>query len=327
MGERHNDHWSSPDVNFRDLDLNLLLALDALLSEGSVTKAAAKMMRSQPALSGSLKRLRRQFDDELLVRVGNDIELSPLARQLAERLPLVMADVERVFATRSRFDATNSQRRFVVAAADYSVAVIGGHLLDVLGDEAPDTRVSFAQLGVPLTETVDRLQAYDGLILPMGFLVDVPHVDLFEDRWVILADSDNPAIDGPLTIDVLAELSWIGTFHQAGTPASVPPMRQLELRGVEPRIVATADGFAMIPHLVRNSERVAFIQQGLALRMGLDRRFALLECPFEAVVLRQALYWHPLTTNDPGHEWFRAALERAGAAYMAEQARWSSAES
>ncbi len=72
-------HLTSEDVNFLDLDLNLLVALDALLGEQSVTRAAEVLQRSQPALSASLKRLRHQFQDDLLVRVGNHYELTPLA--------------------------------------------------------------------------------------------------------------------------------------------------------------------------------------------------------------------------------------------------------
>ncbi len=93
-------HLANADVNFLDLDLNLLIALDALLGEQSVTGAAEVLQRSQPAVSASLKRLRYEFQDDLLVRVGNHYELTPLARQLRQRVAMVMADVERLFATR-----------------------------------------------------------------------------------------------------------------------------------------------------------------------------------------------------------------------------------
>ncbi len=106
------DQVDTPPVNLASLDLNLLVALDALLQERSVTRAAARMGLSQPALSASLARLRRHFGDELLTRVGKEYRL---AAQLRELSRVALSGVERVFTAQAEFDPTSSAREFSLA--------------------------------------------------------------------------------------------------------------------------------------------------------------------------------------------------------------------
>src|SRR5919199_5248961 len=115
-------------VNLANLDLNLLLSLDALLEQRSVTRAAQQLGLSQPALSASLARLRRHFGDELLARVGNEYRLTPLAAQLKPRVRLALEGVERAFTAQPEFDPAESTREFAVVMSDYACAVIGNAL-------------------------------------------------------------------------------------------------------------------------------------------------------------------------------------------------------
>lgn len=305
------EHWSSQDVNFLNLDLNLLISLDALLSTRSVTKAAEQLGRSQPALSASLKRLRHQFDDDLLVRVGNQFELSPLAEQLRDRLAIVLSDIERVFATRARFDPSQAQREFVLATSDYALLILGPILADLVAAEAPDILLRC----VPITDQVvekpsEHLRVLDGMFLPIGFVSNVPHLGVYRDRWVILADAENPLADTPLTTEALADLDWVMPFHRRGF--GIPPMRQLELRGVELRVAVAIDGFVSLPAMISGTNRVAFMQERLAYQLAGSSQFRVIECPFEVVPLEEALWWHPTLTTDPGHIWFRDLVRRAG---------------
>lgn len=108
-----------------NLDLNLLVALDALLRERNVTRAAEQMGLSQPAVSAALSRLRRHFGDELLSRVGNRYELTPFATQLVVRTPPALAGVKRVFDTSPDFDPSAVEREFTLKGSDYAAAVLG----------------------------------------------------------------------------------------------------------------------------------------------------------------------------------------------------------
>lgn len=301
----------SAQVNLLDLDLNLLVALDALLTERSVTRAAEVLHRSQPALSASLKRLRRQFGDDLLVRVGNNHELTPLAVQLKSRVAMVLADVERVFATRARFDAQASDREFVVLTADYGQMMLGRAIAAEMAVEAPHVRLRYRPLSdAAIAEADDALRAVDGFILPHGFVHDVPHLDAYTDRWMILADAENPRVGDRLAFADLQSLDWVLAFHRQGS--HVPPVRQMQLLGIDLRVAVAIEGFIALPGYVAGTERVTIIQERLAREIAPAPAFRLIECPFEAVPLTEALWWHPAVEHDPGHAWFRGVVRRAG---------------
>lgn len=301
----------SAQVNLLDLDLNLLVALDALLTERSVTRAAEVVHRSQPALSASLKRLRRQFGDDLLVRVGNEHELTPLAVQLKPRVAMVLADVERVFATRARFDAASSDREFVVLTADYGQMMLGRYIAAELAREAPLVRLRCWPLNdTVIAEADDTLRAVDGFILPHGFVHDMPFLDAYTDRWVILVDAANEAIGEHVTLADLTKVDWVLAFHRQGS--HVPPVRQLQLLGVDLRVAVAVEGFLALPSLVAGTGRATIIQERLAREIAPAQQFRMIECPFDAVPLTEALWWHPAVEHDPGHAWFRDIAHRAG---------------
>jgi DNA-binding transcriptional LysR family regulator len=319
--ERH----MNTGVNFLDIDLNLLIALDALLTSQSVTIAAEALHRSQPALSASLKRLRYRFGDELLLRVGNRYELTPLAVQLRPRVATLLADVERLFATRSVFDEAESSREFAVFTADYGQQLLGRAIADELALAAPNARLRF----LPLTDEVifdarDALRSVDGLIMPAGFVDGLPHVSAFADRWVLIVARDNDQVGDTVTLAELAELHWVTSFHRNGS--QVPAVRQLQLIGVDPKVDVALEGFDSIPSFLRGTNRIAVIQERLAARIASPADFRLLECPFEVVPLVETLWWHPSLERDPGHSWFRSIVEAAGRRIDAEPV-WRTATS
>jgi DNA-binding transcriptional LysR family regulator len=303
-------HLASEDVNFLDLDLNLLIALDALLAERSVTGAAELLHRSQPALSASLKRLRRQFGDDLLVRVGNRHELTPIAEQLKTQVATVLADVERLFATRARFDPARSARRFVVGTADYGQAMIGPRLAQAIAEESSTISVHCQGFS---NETLDNpantLRAMDGMIVPRGFFDGYPVIDMYSDRWVLLVDANNSRVGDSVTLEELGKLDWVLPYHRPQR-SGVPAVRQLQLLGVEVEVVVGVDGFLSLPLFVAGTDRISMIQKALADRVAHPPEFRTIECPFDAVPLNESFWWHPTLEHDPGHIWFRSVVER-----------------
>ena len=182
-------------MNLANLDLNLLVSLDALLEQRSVTRAAQQLGLSQPALSASLARLRRHFGDELLSRVGNAYRLTPLAGQLKPRVRLALDGVERVFSAQPDFDPAESTREFSVLVSDYGCAVLGDTLAQLLGEEAPSARLRLAH-NTPgaVDQAQQTLLSTDLLVLPHGFVTDLPHADLHRDRWVLVVSADNAGV-------------------------------------------------------------------------------------------------------------------------------------
>ncbi|MFC5907545.1 LysR family transcriptional regulator [Streptacidiphilus monticola] len=298
-------------MNLATLDLNLVVALRALLEERNVTRAGRRVGLSQPAMSAALARLRRHFDDELLTRSGNSYELTPLGAALLDRTVVACELLERVFASQAEFDPAHDEREFTLFASDYAIAVFGVELARLCHEEAPGVRLTFRPTPATVTEDpAAALSGVDGLLMPHGVISDLPAVELYQDRWTVVAAAENPEIGAELTLDQLGTLPWV--VYQRTYDA--PVARQLSMLGIEPRVEVSVGSFQLLPALVVGTRRIAVVQGLLAERLGDSAGVRVLECPFEAVPVREALWWHPVHTHDAGHIWLRETAARVGAA-------------
>jgi DNA-binding transcriptional LysR family regulator len=304
------DRADTGAVNLASLDLNLLVSLDALLQERSVTRAAARMGLSQPALSASLGRLRRHFGDELLSRAGNEYRLTPLAVQLRELARLALSGVERVFTAQTEFDPASSTREFSLLISDYGVAVLGDTIAALLAAEAPGARLRFIANTPGFVDRAEQvLLSTDLLVLPHGFVSDLSHRDLYRDEWVCLVSSDNAEVDGELTVEHLRTLPWVVTFH--GPTAATPAARQMRMRGIELNVQVVTESFLTVPGLVAGSGRIALLQRRLAELLPLNLGVRALPPPVEVGQLVEAMWWHPAFDDDPEHAYLRDVVIRA----------------
>ncbi|GAA3019167.1 LysR family transcriptional regulator [Streptosporangium longisporum] len=298
-------------MRLESLDLNLLAALHALLEERNVTRAGVRIGLSQPATSAALSRLRRHFGDELLLRVGNGFELTPLAASLVDATALAVNVVDRVFSARPDFDPAVSDREFTLVSSDYALTVLGKELMRTLGREAPAVRLRFLQINVQRVDDIDTtLRSVDGLLMPHGFISNHPAVDVYTDRWVIVADRDHPDLRDGVTMDHLRELPWAVTFR--GPTAIASAARQLTMLGVEPRIEIVVENFQSLPFLVPGTRRICLLQERLALSMSGLEDFQILPCPYEAVPVIEAFWYHAVHQADAGHRWLRTLLVDVG---------------
>jgi DNA-binding transcriptional LysR family regulator len=299
-------------VNLARLDLNLLVALDALLEQRSVTRAAEQMGLSQPALSAQLARLRRHFDDDLLTRVGNQYRLTPLAVQLRQRVRVAVSGVERVFAAQPDFIPLSSTREFSLLVSDYWIAVLGAPVAALLAAEAPDARLRLAAHTPAMVERAAQvLTGVDLLLIPHGFLFDLPHQDVYRDEWVCIVSADNEAVGDALTVEQLETMPWVVSYH--GPTASTLAARQMRMLGIEPRVQVVTETFLTVPALVAGTGRVALLQRRLADRVPGELGVRALPCPFEVAPLIEAMWWHPMYNDDPEHLYLRDLLSRAAA--------------
>ncbi|RBY90305.1 LysR family transcriptional regulator [Blastococcus sp. TBT05-19] len=297
-------------MNLASLDLNLLVSLDALLQQRSVTRAAAQMGLSQPALSASLARLRRHFGDELLSRVGNEYRLTPLAVQLKELVRIALSGVERVFTAQPEFDPASSTREFTLLVSDYVVVILGDTIAELLSEEAPHTRLRLTPHSPALVERADQtLLGADLLFMPHGFVTDVSHRDLYRDEWVVVLASDNPIADEGLTIEDLETLPWVATYH--GQTASTMAARQMRMLGIEPKVTVINENFLTVPTLIAGSDRIALLQRRLVDQLPLNAGIRSVAPPFEVAPLIEAMWWHPAFDDDPEHRYLRDLVLRA----------------
>jgi DNA-binding transcriptional LysR family regulator len=290
-------------------DLNLVLALRALLEERNVTRAGERVGLSQPAMSAALARLRRHFGDDLLHRAGGQYELTPLGRALLDRAATACDLLERVFTSQAHFDPAREEHEFTLLTSDYAVAVFGAELARAVHAQAPGVRLRFRQVPPDITENAAALlTTSDGLFMPHGVISGFPAVDLFTDRWVILVAADNPEVGDRLTLADLARLPW-AAYQRASDALAA---RQLAMIGVEPQVEVYADSFQLLPFLVAGTRRVALIQESLARLLEGVADVRVLRPPYDAVPLQEAMWWHPVHTHDAAHVWLRETAARVG---------------
>ncbi|MFF3965619.1 LysR family transcriptional regulator [Streptomyces griseorubiginosus] len=291
------------------LDLNLLLSLNALLQERSVTRAALRLGLSQPTLSGNLARLRRHYNDDLLTRVGNSYELTPLAERLTEHTTQALALADRIFQTGPEFDPARAEHQFTLVGTDAHLALFGRALTALMREAAPGVRVHFQHLTSQIVRRApEYLRTVDGILLPQGVLATVPAIDLYEDRWVCVVAADSAA--SPLTPAELAARPWVMPYNSPWF--TLPPLHWLRARGMEPRVELTSETFLSVPHLVAGTDRVGVVPERAARLFPADAGTVLVDLPFGAGPLVESLWWHPMHEREPAHMWLREMVSEAG---------------
>lgn len=291
------------------VDYNLLKPLLALLEERSVTRAAARMHISQPVMSHHLARLRTHYHDVLLVRRGNQHSLTPLAERLLADLPHVLAENDQLFRLQSRFDPVTSTRTFTIAGVDYTVARVAPALSVAAAREAPNIRFEFPPVDARLVNGLpDSMRTIDAVILPHGYLVDQPHIDLPLERWVCLVDAASGVSENP-TADELLTRPWVQNL--AAREGMNPARRQLQFRGIDIAVAAVTPHFFVIPSLVVGTDRVAVVPEGLGrMAVTMHPRLRVVIPPFELAPVHDAFWWLSAREHDAEHVWLRSLLNR-----------------
>jgi DNA-binding transcriptional LysR family regulator len=295
--------------NVPSIDLNLLVALAALLEERNLTRAGEKTNMSQPAMSGALARLRRHFDDELLVRNGREYQLTPLAEQLLPDVRDALRQVERTLDARPEFDPATSTRTFSLAMSDYVVTVLVDPLLRRAHEVAPGVGLTISPIPPDLHENDRGLLQHDLIIGPFGFQFPGESKELFRDRFVYITDPANPRLTrGELILDDIAELPLaVATFGQPPGFLSAAD-RILEALDVRRHVQVTTVGWLPLPFVVAGSDLVAIVPERLARRVAATAGVTVCEMPAGAAELIEAAWWHPTRSGDPALRWLRSIV-------------------
>jgi len=293
------------------LDLNLLVSLDALLTERSVTRAAERLHLSQPALSASLSRLRTHFNDPILARRGNTYELTPFAIRLTDHTTTALEAARRVFESQATWAPTESTREFAIYGSDYGFVTIGRIVSDLAAQRAPGVRFRFMLHNPTIVEdAATRLRSVDGMVIPHGHVTDLPFLDLWHDQWIAIVSEHNDTVADELTMEAMSELPWVMTYQSRSAYTSAA--RQVQQLGVEPRIEVVVESFLAVAHFVAGSRRIGLVQAALAPAVLAVGGVRIVRFPFEPTPLTNALWWHPVHTQDPEHAWMRGLFEEAG---------------
>ena len=302
-----NDRRESA-MNLQRFDLNLLVALDALLTEKNVTRAGRRMNLSQSAMSGALARLRGFFQDELLVAVGRSMVLTPLADDLVQPLRDVLLQVHGTITTKTRFDPASSKRHFSIAVSDYVTSVLMIDLLRHVKAEAPTITFELRPIGQPAGEDLERGDL-DFLIAPEEYLAPVhPAELLFQDTHTCVAWAKNPHVGSSISLDQYLQLGHVIVRVGEAANHDERVLRRLNHRRLVEVVTPTFD---LAPQLVVGTHRIATVPTRLACKYAKFLPLKLLSLPVDISPIHEKLQWHRAHSQDPANTWLRTQLKEA----------------
>lgn len=292
--------------DLRRIDLNLLVILDALLTEHHVTRAAERLHLSQPAVSHALARLRDLLDDPLLVRQRGG--LVPIARALELATPLAeaLAHVQALLAP-NRFDPASAKRRFRVAMSDYSAAIFLPGFVRTLRREAPGIDLQIIQ--------ASREGMVDGVLngdldLAAGVFPDMPAelrtTPLFDEHYTCLVDRDSLPDDGSLDLATyLSRPHVLLEMRGSGTPEIERALTAIRERR---HVAISLPHWGVAPQLIRGTDLILTVSsQGL---LNIDREHLVaVPPPFHIPSFAVELAWHARRGGDSGLQWLTGRVQ------------------
>jgi DNA-binding transcriptional LysR family regulator len=293
-------------INLASIDLNLLVALEALLKQRNVTHAGQHVGLSQPAMSRALARLRGVFNDELLVRTSRGLVLTARGEHLLTRLPLALGQIREILATRN-FKPENAKSKVTVAMPEHQALVLLPRLLPRLRSRAPNLDVIIHSL---LAGSLKRLE--NGQIdIAIGQVDDTPpgffRRTLYSDRFVCLLRRDHPSLEHDWTEDRFSALrhAVIAPGSEDGFGQVYDALTKLKLPDRDPLIVPN---MMAAPMMVAETDLVLTVPYRVAVRAAAMLPLAVRELPVVLPPYEVSLIWHERCHRESEHSWMRAEI-------------------
>ena len=303
-------------MNLSHFDLNLLRSLDVLLAERNVTRAAERLHVTQQAASSALHRLRQHFDDPLLVRIGRQLEPTPLASSLVAPVREALLAAQTALDTQPTFDPGKARTTCRIALSDYGLVVALPHFLRLLTRTAPNVRCIVEQVTM---RSFDRLDMGD-----LDFVMSahdprlygdhrpgqrIRSEEMFKDDFVCVVDPAEVDVSKGISLATYRKLRHNSAAFGEGVTTIVE--RAWAASGYEFDLAVTAPTFAALIYMLPGTQLVATTQRRLANTIAPRLGMAITECPLEVPWLQENLMWHERTDNDPAQEFYRATLRLA----------------
>lgn len=287
-------------------DLGSLATLDALLQEGSVSKAARRLGLSTPAVSHALARLRERFGDPLLVRAGRTMVLTPRAVALQPVVRDAMAAAGRVFEDERELSPERMRRQMTLSVTDYVLLVFGVPFDEAVREGAPGLDLRFIPNAV---EDAERLRSGE-TDLAVGIYGNLPPElkirPIITDRFVCVARRGHPAIKRRLTLEQFVALEHIQVAPRGRPGGYVDEI--LAERGMSRRVARAVPYFQVALELVASSDRLLTVSERIARKLAPRLELEVLEPPIPLEPFALSMVWHPRNDADPGHRWLRERL-------------------
>ena len=292
-------------------DLNLLRVFDAVARERHVTRAAARLNLSQPAVSNALNRLRAALGDELFLRAPHGVEPTSLALALMQPVEDMLDRLQETLAATAPFDPATSDRIFTIAMSEYAEAVLAPPLFTRMAKEAPGILVAIRHAdrtnATALLESGEAQLAIAMLSEPTALYT---RVRLLPEAFMMLARPGHPILDGPLTLERYT--AWPHLLHSANGSRDGAMDRILRDLGHPRRLGAVVAHLSAVPGILLGTDMVMTLSSRLARQLAEAHGLVLCDLPPEARDAvrhtRLSLIFHRRFEADQGHAWLRRLL-------------------
>lgn len=297
-------------MNLRSVDLNLLVALDALLRERHVTRAADQIGLSQPAMSNALGRLRHIFKDELLVRTARGMQPTPRAEELRERTHQLLRQVERVFESDEAFRAETSRRKFTVRMSDLLGFLLLPRLMSHLSAAAPN--VSLDLVHTPPVRTVDALEKDE---IDLAVSTGLEHSSsisseiLFSDNMVCVMRKSHPLAKKRLTLEMLLSERHLKVSMSPTDVRFVDDV--LAEKKLQRDVGLNVPHWLVVPHVVVRSNYLSVMPGRLAREIA-GSTLTIRDLPFASQQFDWCIYWHRRHDDNQAIRWLREQIRTVG---------------
>lgn len=299
-------------MNLRSVDLNLLVALDALLTEMHVTRAAERVGLSQPAMSNALGRLRHVFKDELLVRTSAGMQATPRALELTEPIRRILRSVERVFDGEGDFSPLTSTRMFTLRMSDVLGAMLLPHLYAVIEHVAPAIQLDIIHM--PPQRTTEALEKDEiDVAVSMGLVhsSSIHSKTLMADRMVCVMRAGHPAADRDLTLERFLAEKHLKVSMSPTDMRFVDDV--LAKQGVSRRLALNVPHWMLVPRLLEHSNMIAVMPRRFA-QTTVASGLCVRELPLSSPPFDWSTYWHRRHQGDQAIAWLLDRLRDAAQA-------------
>lgn len=294
-------------MRFKGLDLNLLVALDVLLTEKNVSRAADKLFLSQSATSGALARLREYFGDELLIQVGRKMVLTPRALALAGKVRAALVQIDGTIIQAPEFDPATVVRTVRIVASDFITIAVMKDAIRRIGASAPGLTIVIEPPADAPSELIERGEV-DILAMPEVFLSpNHPSEPFFTDGYVAVCWSGSAAYGETLTTDEFYEARHATVMFRSHQPSYETWF--LKNRGLERKIAAVAGSFAALPFLIEGTDNLALMHRSLAETFAKLMPLRIMPSPVEIPELVECLQWHAYSEGDECLAWVREQIK------------------
>ncbi len=293
----------------RNIDLNLLVVLDALLTEKHVTRTGLRLHLSQPAISHSLNKLRVLLDDPLLIRQGNEVVLSALAQNLQAPLKGILGQIETLLGQSIDFVPVDSQRTFRVAMSDYGAAIVLPKLIVQLRAQAPGTSLVVIQdsrLGMLEQVEQGKIDLAVGVFAALP--ADVSSDVLFEETFTCLLNRRSLPENGVFDLDSYLARPHLLVSTDGSTQGEVDNV--LRSQGLQRRVAVNVPHWGAAPGMIADTDLILTVATRTLDNLPLGDTLVALAPPLTVAPFNYVQVWHNRFNQDPAHRWLRELVKQ-----------------